>query len=105
MMLALVAGALIALDGPDPAANLTEYRRAQAAAGRDAEAHVRLALWCESRGMTAERAKHLALAAMIAPENALARSLMGLVRDGQKWRKPEAVANDESPDQIGRAHV
>ena len=43
------------------------------------DAHVRLALWCESHGLTAERLKHLSLAVLYDPSNMLARGLMGLV--------------------------
>ena len=55
------------------------YEQARKDAGRDAAAHVRLALWCESHGMSAERMKHLAMAVLYDPSNALARGLMGLV--------------------------
>ena len=54
-------------------------RRRGSRPGHDADAHVRLALWCEQHGMTAERMKHLATAVLYDPSNALARGLMGLV--------------------------
>ena len=76
----------------DPAGARAAYRAAASAAGHDSDAQVRLALWCEARGMTAERIKHLALAVLADPGNASARGLMGLVADAGRWRKPDAVA-------------
>ena len=52
--------------------DLTGYQ-ARKKAGRDAKAQVRLALWCEAHGLTAERLKHLSLAVLYDPANALAR--------------------------------
>ena len=45
-------------------AKLSAYETAKAEArpGNDAEAHVRLALWCEANGLRPERLRHLALA-------------------------------------------
>src|SRR5439155_11458604 len=62
-------------------------------AGRDADAHVKLALWCETHGLEAERLEHLALAVLADPSHATARGLLGLVADGGKWRRPEQVAD------------
>src|SRR4051794_34781639 len=59
-------------DPPDRAA----YEVANASVGRDAAAHVGLALWCEARGLKAEGRKHLALAVLIDPKNAVARGLL-----------------------------
>ena len=85
--------------GSAPAtADRSAYESALKKAGRDAEAHVRLALWCESHGMTAERMKHLALAVLNDPSNPLARGLLGLVGYRGKWGSPEEV-------EIGRAHA
>ena len=53
---------------------------------------MRLALWCEAHGLTAERVKHLALAVLYEPSNALARGLMGLVAHQGKWERPEQVS-------------
>ena len=47
------------------------YQAAQAKAGHDAKAHVKLALWCQSHGLGAERMKHLAMAVLYDPTNAL----------------------------------
>jgi Pretoxin HINT domain len=67
------------------------YELARKEARRDAGAHVRLALWCESHGMPAEQMKHLALAVLYDPSNALARGLMGLVAYKGKWGSPADV--------------
>jgi len=83
---------------PDLAAYEAAYRDAKAKVGRDADAHVRLALWCEARGLHAERLKHLAIAALIEPGHATARGLMGLVADAGGWKRPEAVAQRDKAD-------
>ena len=81
-------------------ADLAAYESARAAAGRDAEAHVRLALWCESRGMAAERTALLTRAVLLDPSNAKARGLLGFVKYDDKWLRPEEVtrAVEESPE-------
>ena len=74
----LVAGALVAgACGDDAAkaatlADLESYKMAADAAGPDPAAQVRLAIWCEAHGLSSERAKHLALAILYDPANALA---------------------------------
>jgi hypothetical protein len=71
------------------------YRDTKARAGRDAHAHLRLALWCGERGMAAERRRHLATALVIAPNDSTARALLGYVREDGQWRKRPA---DEDGD-------
>jgi hypothetical protein len=85
---------------PDPADIQGAYTRAAAKAGRDADAHARLALWCEANGLTAERTRHLALAVMTDPAHALARGLLGLVHDGGKWRSADDVAGRIQADPV-----
>ncbi|MDB5351230.1 MAG: hypothetical protein JWN86_2477 [Planctomycetota bacterium] len=107
MFLALLCSALIAADapatGPSPD-NVVALRAAELKVGRDADSHVRLALWCEAHGMSAERMKHLAMAVMADPSHATARGLMGLVRDDGKWRRPDDVVdrtrNDEEQTKL-----
>ena len=74
-------------------ADLQAYRAAASGVGRDAEANLKLALWCEAHGLEAERTRHLAMVVVADPANATARGLLGLVRDGEKWRRPDAVAD------------
>ena len=91
----------VGAEAPKPsAADLAAYESARAAAGRDAEAHVKLALWCESRGMTAERTALLTRAVLLDPSNAKARGLLGFVNHEGKWLRPEEVtrAVEESPE-------
>jgi hypothetical protein len=82
---------------PEPEA-MAAYEAARTKAGRDANAHVRLALWCESHGLAAERLKHLAIAVLADPAHATARGLMGLVAYRGGWRSPEAVSAQVSSD-------
>lgn len=63
------------------------YTAEQAKVGRDAAAHVRLALWCESRGMMAERTRELSLAVLNQPGNAMARGLLA-------WSSTRDVGSD-----------
>jgi tetratricopeptide (TPR) repeat protein len=76
---------------PSLAADLAAYDAARTKVGRDAAAHVRLALWCEAHGLQAERKKHLALAILYDPSHTLARGLLGMVAQEGKWAKPEVV--------------
>jgi hypothetical protein len=86
LCLALVGGA----PGEDSltADERKAYQEAKAKAGRDAEAHVRLAIWCAWHGMEDEQQKHLAIALLIDPQNARARALL----EGAKASKPAAKA-------------
>jgi hypothetical protein len=96
----LVCTSLIAsfpTEGPS-SPDVAAYEAARAQAGRDPEAHVRLALWCEAHGLKAERMKHLAIAVLSDPKNAMARGLMGLVAHRGHWQRPEAVADQIKAD-------
>jgi len=86
-------------------ADLAAYQTALGKVGRDAEAHVRLALWAEAHGLTAERVKHLALAVLYDPSNTLARGLMGLVAYHDKWDRPEIVGKEIQNDPAHQAIV
>ncbi len=91
----LCSAALSASPAPPPAsaatpAELKAYESARAKAGRDADAHIKLALWCEAHGLKAARLKHLAIAVLSDPGNTTARGLMGLVAAGGRWIRPDA---------------
>jgi Pretoxin HINT domain len=102
---AMVAGAPAA-DGPGPdASDLASYKAAAAGVGHDPDAHVRLAIWCEAHGLTAERMKHLALAVLYEPKNSLARGLMGLVAYQGKWQRPEQVSQEVQDDPQQKARI
>ncbi len=88
----LLCAALMSGQTATPDADaMAVYQAAKAEAGRDPEAHVRLALWCEAHGLKAERLKHLAIAVLTNPSHTTARGLMGLVADHGHWRRPEEI--------------
>jgi hypothetical protein len=99
LVVAVMAGA------PDQGASAdrSAYEAARVQVGRDADAHTRLALWCEAHGLKPERSKHLAMAVLIDPRNAMARGLLGLVDYQGKWLRPEAVAESVTRDQAAAA--
>lgn len=85
-------------NSPLSEADQASYRTARAAAGRSAEAQVKLSLWCEAHGMDAERLEHLATAVLIDPGHSVARGLLGLMPDGDRWRRPDDVAERAGRD-------
>ncbi|MDG3003400.1 polymorphic toxin-type HINT domain-containing protein [Paludisphaera mucosa] len=107
MIVAILFSAAVVLqptDGHGPTAgDLQDYRESAAELGRDADAHVRLALWCESRGLAAERLKHLTRAVLIDPENQAARGLLGMIARDGKWVRPEDVRSKLENDPRAQA--
>jgi tetratricopeptide (TPR) repeat protein len=107
----LLSGALLGADDTPPAAGLSAkpaietYQAARARAGKNAADHVRLALWCEAHGLSAERIKHLALAVLYDPSNALARGLLGMVAYHGKWLRPEVVGRQIQNDPAYQALI
>jgi len=85
--------------------DLAAYQAAAKAVGRDADAHVRLALWCEAHGLSAERIKHLGLAILSDPTNVLARGLLGLVDYQGKWQRPDEISKAVQDDPDRKARV
>ena len=83
-------------DPPAAPPDLKAYQEAKAKVGRDADAQVKLALWCEAHGLTAERIKHLTLATLIDPSHVGARGLLGLINYQGKWQRPDQVSRDVS---------
>jgi Pretoxin HINT domain len=85
-------------DGGKPAqattADRAAYEAAAAKAGNSAAAHVQLALWCETHGLSSERIKHLSIASSLDPSNVLARALLGLMAFQGKWAKPDQVEQE-----------
>ncbi len=71
------------------------YRNAATRAGRDAEAHARLALWCEARRMQDEHDAELALALRHNPHSALSRGLKGEIYERGEWLTPDAVVQQQ----------
>jgi Pretoxin HINT domain len=102
----LLCMAFLSLDSPAttdlPAAAQpvrAAYESAKAKAGRDPDAQVRLALWCEAQGLKAERLKHLALAVLTNPAHVTARGLLGLVPYRGQWKTPEAIKASVDKDE------
>jgi tetratricopeptide (TPR) repeat protein len=85
--------------------DLADYQTARSKVGRDADAHVRLALWCEAHGLTAERIKHLSLAVLYDPSHALARGLLGVVAYHGKWDRPDVVGRQIQHDPARQAII
>lgn len=98
--LLLVGWCLVWLDSGAGAADdvRRNYEEARAKAGRDAAAHVQLALWCEQNGLNGERLEHLTKAVLIDPRHALARSLLGQVKEGESWLKSDVLAEKIAAD-------
>ena len=108
LMCCALSGSVGGDDNQAPAATSTDlagYQKARSKVGRDADAHVRLALWCEAHGLTAERIKHLSLAVLYDPSNALARGLMGLVAYHGKWDRPDVVGQQIQNDPARQAII
>ena len=84
---------------------LETYREALPRTAKTADAQVRLALWCEAHGLTAERLKHLSMAVLYDPSNTFARGLMGLVSFHGKWDRPEIVGKEIQNDPAHQAIV
>jgi len=108
---ALLCAGLLGYAPPDtpatapPPEALKAYEAEKAKAGRDPAAQVKLALWCEVHGLSAERVKHLALAVLADPSNAAARGLMGLLAYKGKWENPDAVSAKVKADEALTARL
>jgi hypothetical protein len=89
----ILAGLLVGQVGDRPARSheLRTYEALKLKAGKEPQAQVKLALWCEAHGLDAERLEHLARAVLAEPQNVTARGLLGLVAVGGRWEAPEAV--------------
>ncbi len=102
MLHAILLCLVLVGDGGKPAeattADRAAYDAAAAKAGKNPAAHVKLALWCETHGLSSERIKHLTIASSLDPSNALARALLGLVAFQGKWAKPDQVEKEIHAD-------
>lgn len=99
-LLGIAITGLVCADGPVVQRPEDDYAAVKARADRSADAQVKLALWCEAHGLTAERTRHLMLAVLRDPANATARGLLGLVPFRGKWQSPGEVARrlQDDPD-------
>ena len=78
--------------GPPAQSALDTYKAAKTKVGKNADAHVRLALWCETQGLSAERMKHLALAVMYDPKSHWHAGSSGWCRSRANGRDPKKWA-------------
>ena len=98
--LALVATAVPPDDSSrESAADRKVYEAVRVKAGKDPAALVKLSLWCEAHGLSAERARHLMEAIGIDPGNVAARGLLGLVSYRGEWLSPDDVRGKRTSDQ------
>lgn len=98
--LGLALGAVGFPEAPNLAPDRASYEQARARAGRDADGQVELALWCEARGLTAERLTHLTRAVLLDSDHEKARGLLGYVRHEGRWMRPDEVTSaiEDSPE-------
>jgi tetratricopeptide (TPR) repeat protein len=75
------------------------YEAVRVKAGQNPAALVKLSLWCEAHGLTAERGKHLMEAIGIDPGNTAARGLLGLISYRGEWLSPEEVRGKRKSDE------
>ncbi len=98
-LLVIVAIVPFARDAADrTTADRKTYEAVRLKAGQNPAALVKLALWCEAHGLTAERGKHLMEAVGIDPANSAARGLLGLISYRGKWLKPDEVRVERQSD-------
>ncbi len=94
----LLVGQLV--DSSRPIGDMQTYEALKLKAGHDPEGQVKLALWCEARGLNAERVRHLAAAVLSDPRNAAARGLLGQLEFNGQWesleRAEERIKADDS---------
>ena len=104
----LLAATLVTLD--DDGARSTQktdleaYESRPGRDGQDADAQVRLALWCEAHGMPAERLKHLGLAVSDNSSHALARTIGPSSYDSE-WKSPDQLTSELADDVARKARV
>src|ERR1017187_775026 len=103
-LLAMVVTVFAPQDVPGPgAADRNTYQALKGKAGQDPAALVKLALWCEAHGLSAERLKHLTEAIGIQPGSVAAQGLLGLISYRGEWLSPEDVrAKRKSDDELSK---
>ena len=92
-------------DAPNESHDFKTYAAIKAKAGKDAQAQVKLALWCEAHGLTGERVKHLAQAVLSDPKNATARGLLGMIAIGGRWESVERARDRLNTDDARAAMI
>src|SRR4051794_38967433 len=97
LALGLILASVGYADGPSRE-TLDAYQAQLARSGRSPESQVRLALWCEENGLQAERIRHLTRAVLTDPNHAVARALLGLLHQADRWKQPDDVAAEARAD-------
>src|SRR2546421_740059 len=97
MVSALLAGAVLLAAAPESTTaagpdDLAAYRAASAKVGRDPDAHVKLALWCEKKGLKAEETAHLTAVTRLDPSRDAAWKRLGCKPYNGRWMTDEQVA-------------
>ncbi|MHC5539969.1 polymorphic toxin-type HINT domain-containing protein, partial [Singulisphaera rosea] len=77
---------------------LEVYQVARDQTSHNADAQVRLALWCDAHGLKAEHFKHLALALITDPNHLVGRGLLGFVSYQGRWQRVDDVAKTVEAD-------
>jgi hypothetical protein len=95
-MLAVEPAAAVSANGDGATAT---YCALKNQAGGGADANLRLALWCESHGLLAERLEHLSRAVLSQQDNPVARALLGMVRYEGRWQHPDEIAERARSDE------
>jgi hypothetical protein len=96
---------LAAAGSPSNTPALAAYQQARENVGQDADAHVRLSLWCENHGLSSERLKHLTIAVLYDPSHARARGLLGLVAFRGRWQLPDEIRKNIQADEARSANL
>jgi Pretoxin HINT domain len=94
-----------AVGSPSKALALTAYQEARKDVRPDADAHVRMALWCERHGLSSERLKHLTIAVLTDPAHVRARGLLGLVAFRGRWQLPGQIREELQVDEASSASL
>ncbi len=76
-----------------------EYKRRSHAIPNTADAHYKLALWCEERGLPSKRVKHLKIAVQLDKDHAAARDALGFEKKDGDWIR-KSMANAPTEEEL-----
>ena len=101
VLLALpILAVLTSQEPPRPSpADRHRFEAAKTEAGKDPANLVKLALWCETHGLRAERRAVLEEAVRLDPNQSAARGLLGQVSYQGRWETPETVSQQVKKDE------
>jgi len=81
-------------------AMLGEYHRRRARMSNTADAHWKMAVWCEQKGLKPEAAAHLMVVTQVDPGREAAWKRLGYRRQGGRWATAEQLAADKAEAEI-----